>query len=143
VALLTILALCAHEIRAASTARRGFNVTVHSASRVEMGAVAKSAKITSPGTARASFNVSNALTIRAPAVGGYTLRLEIIDPAVTAIDVHGLPGHVHLTGGVAEVFVPAGASGDQGELTLSYLVTYGDGVLPPERPTPLRVTFAP
>ena len=130
---------------AAGTVRRGFNVTVHlRTSGIQIGAPKKLPvlPVAVPRANLHAVSVPNATLIRGLSSGGYRLRFEVIDPAIASVDVSGLISPLHISRGLAEVFVPPPADGQE-DRTLSYVFTYAGGHGTATRAVPLRVTFMP
>lgn len=122
----------------AGSVSHGFSVRVKPpGASVAIEAHPKSAAATDEGR---SLSVRDALVIRPGLAHGLRIRFEIVDPAVSSVDVLGLGKPLHVEHDAAAVV--AGPD-DSATRRLSYVVHYGDSSRTPRRSVPLRVTLLP
>lgn len=128
----------------AAGTKSGFKVSVELiGGSVQIVSSRGSVVLTPADAASHKLAVPDVLTIRAPGNVGYSLRFDITDPKVSAVDVRGLGTPLTVRAGGAVAFVGPAEGGQALQRTLSYTVNYVEGVRSGMRPMPLRATFVP
>ena len=121
----------------AGSVSHGLTVRVKLAARIAIEARPKSAAATDAGRA---LSVRNALVIRPGQAHGLRIRFEIMDPAVSSVEVLGLGKPLRVARDAPAVV--AGPE-DSAPRSLSYVVHYGDSGETPRGSVPIRVTLLP
>lgn len=128
----------------AGSAKGGFKVNVELlAGSVQIVSSRGSVVLTPADAASHKLAIPDVLTLRAPGNVGYSLRFDITDPKVNAVDVSGLGTPLTVRAGGAVAFVGPAGGPQLLQRTLSYTVDYVEGVRSGMRPMPLRATFVP
>lgn len=125
----------------AGSASTRFGVTVKVAPAIALRG--ESAAATPVKGATRTLSVSNALAIRDAAAMGYRLRFEIMDPGVRSVDVLGFERPIHVESGNPTVYLPSQTGMPSTPRTLTYVVTYAEGVEPAGHSIPMRMTVQP